>query len=572
LSDETDMTISTRTRPRSEQERHLLAQLLLTAPRVVKLDFEDDGWVTAQLLISGREVVWGSGDPSRTEALLARLGLPALSTIPPEGSLSNDLTLHTEAAPSTGQLPRVRGPLVSLLICTYNRKDLLAEAVASARRQNWPIEIVVVDDGSTDGTADWLAGQRDLVVHIQPENRGKVHALNAGLSIVTGQALLILDDDDQLMPGAVATLAHTLFQSDQTAVVFGDAITVRQGVVLEWVPALRTPLSKEVVLMQVPGLTGAHLTRMSAQRLAGAFDPRLELGEDMDMFLRLSRVGPFETVPLATFLCRCHDGARGSSAHRHQKQSVQSEVSRTIAFSAPVFLERWQRYRQEASRGEGFAWAMGLFQRGLVDEALTELSRWSGPFERSAVWIREQCGLSSPLTLFQDATLVADDADPGALETLLACQPKDRELWVNLQVPRDPLGGVRLYAEGHYGAHQVLPDWVRHRGPIHLRLASSPDWAPPPISEVRWLPPISSGTDAILALAAALDFPRPSLVRRAAGLPYHPLALLCWSIRRALQAGQAQTASDRLDRLQEAYPDWMGTQTLRSAVESLAIS
>jgi len=89
---------------------------------------------------------------------------------------------------------------VAVVIPVFNGERYLAEAVASVRSQSVrPDEIVVVDDGSTDGTAAWLCAQEDLTIVTQ-ENRGAGAARNRGVQNVTASILAFLDADDIWRP------------------------------------------------------------------------------------------------------------------------------------------------------------------------------------------------------------------------------------------------------------------------------------------------------------------------------------------------------------------------------------
>ena len=88
---------------------------------------------------------------------------------------------------------------VSIIIPTYNRLWSLPKAVDSCRDTLLNIELVVIDDGSTDGTAEWLAQQQGLTV-ISQVNRGKDWAVNAGMAIAHGKYIRFLDSDDWHLP------------------------------------------------------------------------------------------------------------------------------------------------------------------------------------------------------------------------------------------------------------------------------------------------------------------------------------------------------------------------------------
>lgn len=92
-------------------------------------------------------------------------------------------------------------PDVSVIIATYNRLWALPEAMASCRKGNCHTEIIVVDDGSTDGTWAWLQAQKDVVA-IRTDNWGQCWAHNAGIAASSGQFIRFLESDDWILDGA----------------------------------------------------------------------------------------------------------------------------------------------------------------------------------------------------------------------------------------------------------------------------------------------------------------------------------------------------------------------------------
>ncbi|HEY4196018.1 MAG TPA: glycosyltransferase family 2 protein [Mucilaginibacter sp.] len=91
---------------------------------------------------------------------------------------------------------------ISVIIPSYNRLWCLSRAIESCRNTQCKTEIIVVDDGSTDGTAEWLQDQQDIVV-ITHENQGQTYAINNGFSVAKGEYIRFLDSDDFLAPGAI---------------------------------------------------------------------------------------------------------------------------------------------------------------------------------------------------------------------------------------------------------------------------------------------------------------------------------------------------------------------------------
>lgn len=549
------MAVSMCIRPRSAIERRALSKLLLQAPKRVGIGFADDGWVAASLRIAGREPVWASrADASRAERFLRRVGLPGLGVGEVGGIIDEQLELRAWAPAGVLPMPATDGPLVSVVICTYQRRAMLAQTLDSVRAQSWPVEIIVVSDGCTDGTNAWLQSQPDVRAICLERNRGKSTALAVGIAAASGELVLVLDDDDLLLPGAVQVLASSLLQDPDRIGVFGDAVLFRDHDVHSYRPALRSPgaTMRRAVLSQVPGLTGALMVRTDTLRMAGDFDTRLARGEDMDMFLRLSRLGTLSAVPLPTFLCRVHDGLR---AGRWRKTDAQAYEAETLDCIRPVFMERWRALAPYADRAEGHAWALGLKTRGLPDEANAELSRWTGPYTASEAWVRAQCGLESTLIEPEHTLVVVDEGDPGALEACLEQNAaRESALWIDLEVPRDPLGDIRLHWQGEYAARARLQDWVVATGPVHLRLSSSPEWAPPAVADLADLPKLPAA-QAVHALAAANGWSRPSESR--CGVSANtPLVQALWAGREALDAGEHAQAVRALAPALEVLRDW----------------
>jgi len=461
------------------------------------------------------------------------------------------------------KLPNVDGPLTSVVLCTYNRLPLLKQAVESVRAQSWPVEMIVVDDGSTDGTHRWLKSQKDLRVFSHEHNLGKIAALATGLKQVQGTYTLVFDDDDLLLPGAVQALATTLEACPALTGIFGDSILFSDTEIHSYRPALRVPphVMRRASLAQIPGLNGAFLVRSSIWEEVGAFDPRLSRGEDIDMFQRIARLGDIEALPLPTLYCRLHDG----------KKQGGSSPSKAASRIQPVFLERWRSHRAEASRAEGFSWALGLHNRGLTPEAHIELARWSTPDTPSEAWTRSHVGAQSTPETTQGNLVVVDDGDPGALEACLERHNRrDLRLWVNLEVPREPIGQVRLHWDGEYAAQERLEQWLDTDAPVHLRLSSSPEWCPPPIEDLSMLPPLPAA-DALLVLGAAMDWPAPSLLRRGIG-PMGQLSWQAWRARRKLKSQEPRKALAALGPLLEALPEWApGWRMAAEAFEGLGL-
>src|SRR5262245_8864525 len=102
-------------------------------------------------------------------------------------------------------------PLFSVIIPTHDRLELLKRTVQSIKQQSFrDYEIVVVDDGSRDGTSDWLRENQSWLRGIRQSNKGPGGARNAGAQVASGQYFAFLDSDDLWFPWTLDTFARII--------------------------------------------------------------------------------------------------------------------------------------------------------------------------------------------------------------------------------------------------------------------------------------------------------------------------------------------------------------------------
>ena len=162
-------------------------------------------------------------------------------------------------------------PLVSIVIPTYNRRHFVGDAIESCLAQTHPrIEIIVVDDGSTDGTADFLReryGERSRL--ITQENQGPGIARNRGIEASRGEYIHFLDADDQHLPDKIAIGLAVFRQRADIAVVY----TYYQFVAADGQTPLDTPPFEhfsEEPFCEILRLTGNHILLSSTMYRAEA--------------------------------------------------------------------------------------------------------------------------------------------------------------------------------------------------------------------------------------------------------------------------------------------------------------
>jgi hypothetical protein len=111
------------------------------------------------------------------------------------------------------ELPRLSDPRVSVVLCNYNYERYLEQALQSVLAQTRPCEVIVVDDGSTDGSRAILERWRDRVTVVLQDNGGQRAAYNTGFARCTGDVVMFLDSDDALEPDAAERVAQAFDRS-----------------------------------------------------------------------------------------------------------------------------------------------------------------------------------------------------------------------------------------------------------------------------------------------------------------------------------------------------------------------
>ena len=180
--------------------------------------------------------------------------------------------------------------LVSVIIPVYNGERFLAAALASVAAQDYrPLEVVVVDDGSTDSTAVIVAAffQRTGLpghYHYQ-DNQGPATARNAGLKLAAGAWVAFLDTDDLWVPWKTSLQLQVLAQHPQAGVVWGDAIIIHDDAAAPPAPPMTSPRPHPMFLLQ------SMMIRRTTLEQIGPFDSTLRLGEDVDWIFRALEQG-----------------------------------------------------------------------------------------------------------------------------------------------------------------------------------------------------------------------------------------------------------------------------------------
>ena len=202
--------------------------------------------------------------------------------------------------------------LVTVIVAAYNGEKFLRQALESVFRQDYdPYEVVFVDDGSVDGTAE--IARSFPVRYVHQENQGLPAARNAALRVARGELVAFADDDDLLPPSKLSVQARFLSEHAEIGCVLGrQEWIVEDGV--EPPELKRDPIFGELGGIQ---LVSAMFRRAVLEELGG-FDPTYRYAEDRDLFVRMRESGvEIEVLPDVVLHKRLH----GSNMTMNQPES-----------------------------------------------------------------------------------------------------------------------------------------------------------------------------------------------------------------------------------------------------------
>jgi glycosyltransferase involved in cell wall biosynthesis len=243
-------------------------------------------------------------------------------------------------------------PLVSIVVPAYNHGRYLAACIDSILCQTYGlIELIVLDDGSTDNTRAVLECYRDRVRWETQSNSGQAATLNRGWLICKGDLLAYLSADDVLYPEAVANAVAVLQANPSTVVAYPDFDLIDAA--SRRLRRITAPefdvhdLYFRLVCHPGPGA----LFRRSAWRAVGPWNPDLRQNPDLDFWMRMALQGDFRRIPTALAAFRVHPESqtfRRADAQRAEEPTVIVEQ-----FLGRSDLPGWLRREEAHIRAAG---------------------------------------------------------------------------------------------------------------------------------------------------------------------------------------------------------------------------
>lgn len=252
-------------------------------------------------------------------------------------------------------------PTVSIVVPTYNAEGFIAETLGSVLGQDMSdLELVVVDDGSTDRTCEVVRGLGDARIRLFTQaNRGRCVARNKGLELSRAPFVCFLDHDDVWHPRKLSAQLRVFAAEPDTALVHTDYIVWRADESGRFATAasllpenpgdeldsVNSGWAYHHLLVNSFVLTSTAMMRTEAVRAVGAFDPTLPYSEDWDLWFRLSRQWPFSKL-------------KGRFALYRQLPTQGSRVYREVDYRMRLLEAAVEKWGIASPNGESFGWPL----------------------------------------------------------------------------------------------------------------------------------------------------------------------------------------------------------------------
>lgn len=221
--------------------------------------------------------------------------------------------------------------IVTAIITTRNRITLLPRAVGSVLQQTYEnIELIIVDDGSTDGTEEYCRGIPAKYIKVgKGGGTGGGHARNCGIKAATGRFVAFLDDDDCWQPHKIEIQVRLMEEKGCDVVYCGRTLELigRQG----GASYIDEPLSDNVqgdmsrrILYTIPSVTSCILFRRDSLIEARMFDEKLKYWQEYELLIRLAQKKTFASIktPLTTYRINTGDRQRKTNNYHEWRKAI----------------------------------------------------------------------------------------------------------------------------------------------------------------------------------------------------------------------------------------------------------
>jgi glycosyltransferase involved in cell wall biosynthesis len=284
-------------------------------------------------------------------------------------------------------------PLVSIVMPSLNQRRFIGGAIESVLSQDYqPLELVVVDGQSVDGTLETLQGYGDRIRWVSERDAGQAAAINKGFRLARGEVIGWLNSDDVFVPGGIAAAVAYLVEHPEVDLVYGDAdhIDVEGRVIAPYPtePFTAARLQETCFICQP-----AAFFRRRVFDTIGVLDERLTCSMDYDYWIRIARRGRIGYVPRRLAQSRLHPETKTSRLRRQAQRESIEIVRLHFGTVPPSWLCAYATAVVESRMARGTGWRKGCFavavtlvsawesfrvNRGIPRRALHDWSGWLG--------------------------------------------------------------------------------------------------------------------------------------------------------------------------------------------------
>lgn len=261
-------------------------------------------------------------------------------------------------------------PRTSIIIATHSRPQLLPKAIESARAAGTDIEVVVVDDASSDETAKVCRSLSGINYVRLDRNQRVAGARNVGLVASRGEYLTFLDDDDTRLPGSLDAQVEALAREPKAGMIYGQAIRGdEQGKAAHLSDPATCPQGD--IFWKLLGRNfipcGSALFRRSCLSSVGLLDDSVPGVDDWDLWVRIAEIYPIMSLEIPVIIWRRSTPASGQGT---------SQAAELVSLSVRQFRNCWMnlpRARTASKRARRAVWR--AFSENMAEHLLWESAR-----------------------------------------------------------------------------------------------------------------------------------------------------------------------------------------------------
>jgi len=256
---------------------------------------------------------------------------------------------------------------VSVIIPTYNRRGIISRAIDSVYSQTYKnIEIIVIDDGSTDETSSFLRSKYPNITLLRTNNEGVAFARNKGINASTGKYVAFLDSDDYWCPEKISKQINSFLDNDKIGmnIVENDLLT-EEGILIKPYDKKNRLFNNESLVCNIFKNSGVATPCVMVKRSVlddvGLFNTNLKVGEDDNLWMRITSVYSVSFIDesLAIIDVRKSGLSRGNMASENLLSAAKQSIL-IIQSDYPLIKESVQHLFSQKLRDATFSHAYFL--------------------------------------------------------------------------------------------------------------------------------------------------------------------------------------------------------------------